>query len=202
MRRRSRDTARQRDRAESLRRTRSTKRGARSMPEDGDALGRRPADQERLLGALVSHGVRFLVIGGIAVFIHGYARLTRDVDILPDPSADNMRRLAGALADLSAEAVGTGGVRLPLDLSHPESLALGNYFLETKYGALDLVSGARPDLKRYRRLESAAVAVPLGGFEIEVISKEDLIEMKRRAGRPKDLRDIAALTETERGRPG
>lgn len=171
------------------------------MPEDGEELDRRPADQERLLGALVGHGVRFLVIGGIAVFIHGYARLTRDVDILPDPSADNMRRLAGALADLSAEAFGGDGVRLPIDLSHPESLALGNYFLETKFGALDLVSGPRPDLKRYRRLEAAAVTVQLAGLEIQVISKEDLLAMKREAGRPKDLRDIAALTETERNRP-
>lgn len=172
------------------------------MPEDGDALDRRPADQERVLGVLLDHGVRFLVIGGIAVFIHGYARLTRDVDILPDPSADNMRRLADALAELSAEAVGPRGVRLPIDLTHPESLALGNYFLETKFGALDLVSGPRPDLKRYRKLEAAAVAVPLAGLEIQVISKEDLIDMKRAAGRPKDLRDIAALTETERSRPG
>ena len=40
------------------------------------------------------------------------------------------------------------------------------------------------------------------GSTIQVISKEDLIDMKREAGRPKDLRDIAALTETERSPPG
>jgi hypothetical protein len=166
-----------------------------------DDLGRRPADQERLLGALLEHEVRFIVIGGIAVYVHGYARLTRDVDILPDPSADNLRRLASALADLGAEAVGTGGARFALDLSHPESLALRNYFLDTRVGALDLVNAMRPDLKRYRDLEAKSLEVPFAGRTMRVISKDDLIEMKRETGRPKDLRDIDALTELERNRP-
>ena len=164
-----------------------------------DDLGREPADQERILETLLDYEVAFLVLGGIAVYVHGHTRLTHDVDVIPDPSPANMRRLAAALAELQAQAVGTGGVRLPLDLSHPESLALGNYFLDTKYGALDLVNGPRPDLKRYRGLERNAVEAPLGGGTLRVISKDDLIEMKRAAGRPKDLADIAALTEVERG---
>ena len=85
-----------------------------------------------------------------------------------------------------------------MDLSHPESLALGNYFLETKFGALDLFNGPHPNLKRYRRLEADALEVVADGLQIKVISKDDLIAMKREAGRPKDLRDIAALTEVER----
>jgi hypothetical protein len=90
-------------------------------------------------------------------------------------------------------------VRLDLDLSHPESLALGYYLLDTKLGALDLVNGQRPDLKRYRALEARALEVPFGDELIRVVSKDDLIRMKREAGRPKNLRDIAALTEVERG---
>jgi hypothetical protein len=163
-----------------------------------DEVGRRPADQEELLRVLIRHEVAFLVLGGIAVYVHGYARLTRDVDILPDPSAANMRRLCAALGELEAVAVETGGVRLDLDLSHPERLAVGNYFLDTKLGALDLVNGSRPDLKRYRALDGSALEVPFGNEVIRVISKDDLIEMKREAGRPKDLADIAALTEVER----
>ena len=175
----------------------------RARPRKGgrpltDAPGRKPADQEGLLRALVSNEVDFLVLGGIAVYIHGYVRLTEDVDVLPDPSTANMRRLAEVLAELGAVAVGTGGVRLDLDLSHPESLALGNHFLDTKLGALDLVNGPRPDLKRYRRLLENSIEVELEGVIIRVIGKDDLIDMKREAGRDKDLRDIAALTEVER----
>lgn len=167
-----------------------------------DDLARRPADQEAVLGVLIEHAVHFVVLGGIAVYVHGFARLTRDVEIRPDPSAPNMARLAAALADLEAQAVGTGGARLALDLSRPESLALGHHFLDTRLGALDLVNGPRPDLKAYRGLAARAIAVPLGSGTIDVISKDDLLRMKREAGRPQDLRDIAALTEVERGRGG
>jgi hypothetical protein len=163
-----------------------------------DQLGRKPAEQEALLRVLVQYEVEFLVLGGIAVYVHGYTRLTEDVDILPNPSTPNMRRLGAALADLQAVATGTGGVRLELDLSDPESLAVGNYFLDTRLGALDLVNGARPDLKRYRKLEANAVEAQLEELTIRVLGKDDLIDMKREAGRDKDLRDIAALTEVER----
>jgi hypothetical protein len=163
-----------------------------------DELGRPVADQERLLAALVEHEVEFLVAGGVAVIAHGYVRLTRDVDVIPSPDAANMRRLAATLRDLDASAVGPRGERLPLDLSHPESLAVSNYFLTTRAGALDLFNGPRPDLHRYRRLAGNAVEVQLGDRTIKIVGKDDLIDMKREAGRPKDLADIAALTEIER----
>jgi hypothetical protein len=117
-----------------------------------DQLGRKPAEQEALLRVLVQYEVEFLVLGGIAVYVHGYTRLTEDVDILPNPSTPNMRRLGAALADL----------------------------------------------KRYRKLEANAVEAQLDELTIRVLGKDDLIDMKREAGRDKDLRDIAALTEVER----
>lgn len=167
-------------------------------PDSGDSLGREPADFEELIAALCSGGVEFLVAGGFAVILHGYVRYTQDLDIIPSPDAANLARLADVLRNLAAVMFGSRGERLQLDLSHPESLALGNYFLETRFGALDLFNGPHPDSKRYRRLEAGALEVVADGRAIKVISKDDLIAMKREAGRPKDLRDIAALTEVER----
>lgn len=163
-----------------------------------DALGREPADPRPILASLASHSVDYLLAGGLAVIAHGYGRLTLDVDIIPSPDAANLERLAAALGAMEAVALGAKEERLPLDLSHPESLAVGNYLLETKHGALDLVNGLRPDLQRYRRLEGRAVRAAVAGNEVKIISKGDLIAMKREAGRPRDLEDIAALTEAER----
>ena len=163
-----------------------------------DELGRRPADHRAQLAALAGHEVDFLLVGGLAVIAHGYFRVTRDLDILPSPDRANLARLATALKEVGAVAIGARRERLPLDLSHPESLALGDYFLETKHGAMDLVNGPRPDLKRYRELDRKAIELEAAGESVKVVSKDDLIAMKREAGREKDLRDIAALTEAER----
>lgn len=163
-----------------------------------DELGRTPADPDALLGALTSHEVEFLLIGGLAVIAHGHTRTTRDVDIIPAPRSENWRRLGAALTDLQASAIDDRGRRLPLDLSHPESLAIGNYFLDTTAGGLDILNGTRPDLKRWLKLAEHALEVSLGGKAVQVIGLDDLIRLKREAGREQDLRDIAALTEVQR----
>jgi hypothetical protein len=161
-------------------------------------MGRKVADARAILQVLDRHGVDYLLVGGFAVIAYGYVRLTVDVDILPSPDRSNMRRLAAALEELGAAIAGAGGERMRLELSHPDSLAVGNYFFDTEYGGLDLVNGPRPDLKRYRSLATRAVDTQVAGITVRVIGKDDLIHMKREAGRDKDLRDIAALTEVER----
>jgi hypothetical protein len=168
--------------------------------ERRDTLGRRIAEPEVILPTLVEHGVDFLLIGGLAVIIHGNPRATFDVGILPSPDAANLRCLAAALGDLGAVATDDRARELPLPLDHPEGLAVGNYFLDTRAGALDLVNGSRPDLKRYRALAGRAVEVKIAGVPVRAIGRADLIAMKSEAGRDKDLRDIAALTEAERRR--
>ncbi|MGI9021022.1 MAG: hypothetical protein ACR2G3_09970 [Solirubrobacterales bacterium] len=166
-----------------------------------DDIGRGMAEHEALLSVLAGHGVDFLIVGGLAVTLHGYIRATLDLDIVPSPDAGNLKRLARALRELEAEAIGARGERLPLDTTDAESLAVGNYFLDTKHGALDLFNGPAPDLKRYRRLDASAIRTDIAGSEVKVVSKADLLAMKREAGRPKDLSDIAALTEVERSSP-
>jgi hypothetical protein len=163
-----------------------------------DELGRAPGDLGAILGVLVAHEIEFLLIGGLAVIAHGHTRTTGDVDIIPAPRTENWSRLAAALSELKASAFDDRGRRLPLDLSHPESLAIGNYFLVTRAGGLDIVNGPRPDLKRWLALAGRALQITVAGASVNVIGLDDLIRMKRETGRDKDLRDIAALTEVER----
>lgn len=65
-----------------------------------------PFRGEPLLAALKEAGVRFIVIGGFAVTAHGFSRTTKDLDIVPDPNPQNLKRLATLVADLDASVLG------------------------------------------------------------------------------------------------
>src|ERR1700677_115696 len=97
---------------------------------------------ELLLARREAH-VRFVVIGGIAVGVHGYVRATKDLDIVPDPEPENVTRLSSLLRELEAEHVGVGDVvaeEFPYDPTDPEQLAQGaNFRLATRLGPLDIM---------------------------------------------------------------
>jgi hypothetical protein len=161
----------------------------------------RPDD---LLLALTDAKVRFVVIGGVAVGVHGYVRATEDLDVVPDPAAHNLRRLAGLLQELGVTHAGAGDFaqdEFPADPTDPRQLAEGgNFRLETPHGPLDVmqwVPGIDADLA-YHQLVEHAVAVGFRDREIRVCGLGDLRLMKQTAGRPRDLDDLAHLPE----RPG
>jgi hypothetical protein len=73
---------------------------------DDRAYARAP-ELEDLVGlcrALNAAGVRYVLIGGFAVILHGFVRTTKDIDLLVDPSADNVRAVRLALAALPDNA--------------------------------------------------------------------------------------------------
>jgi hypothetical protein len=55
-------------------------------------------EPERVVAALNEAGVRYVIVGGLAVGAHGVVRATRDIDVVPDQDAQNMSRLASALS--------------------------------------------------------------------------------------------------------
>ncbi len=58
-----------------------------------------------LCRALQREDVRYVLIGGFAVILHGFVRATKDVDLLIDPSVENVRALKRAMADLPDNAI-------------------------------------------------------------------------------------------------
>lgn len=84
----------------------------------------RPLDLGELFAALARHGVDYLVIGGVATQVHGHRRTTMDLDLTPDPSPENLRRLGAALADLEARPRDAGAEKAELPVSDPERLAI------------------------------------------------------------------------------
>lgn len=153
---------------------------------------------EPLLTTLVDHEVAFIVVGGYAVAAHGYVRATKDIDICPEPAAENLRRLADALAELEAEPIGleefVGEFDLKPDLDGLQ--AGGNWTLKTKFGRLDVMQhleGLGEDGGGWRELAPHAVNRSFLGHDCLFCSYEDLLKMKRSAGRPQDEIDITSM---------
>lgn len=70
------------------------------------AVGDHPdLDVDRVVGVLDSHGVQYLLIGGVAARFHGSERRTEDIDVLPRDDDENLGRLASALRDLERFSV-------------------------------------------------------------------------------------------------
>jgi hypothetical protein len=146
---------------------------------------------DQILKTLLDADVRFVLIGGLASQVHGSPSLTGDVDICFALDRDNLERLSGALASLAAVRRGTvEGFRAPLDR---RALRAGDVFtLSTRFGDLDLLAHPDPQLD-FETLQGRSIAAEILGVHVRVASLEDLMAMKRAAGRPKDRIELEIL---------
>jgi predicted nucleotidyltransferase len=156
-------------------------------------------EPDDLLLALAGAGVEFVVIGGVAVGVHGFIRATKDLDIVPAPQSENLERLARLLVEIQAQQAGVGEFspdEFPYDPTDPVHLGEGaNFRLETSLGPMDIlqwVEGVDSELA-YTQLAPHALSVTFRGNEIRVCSLAHLRAMKRAAGRQQDLDDLKQL---------
>lgn len=145
-------------------------------------------DPEAILEALDRHGVDYVLVGGYAANLHGAVRPTRDIDVAPATTADNLTRLIAALRDLHA------GVRvdelpegLPFD-TNPDALRdMKMLNLRTAHGDLDLTFTPAGFPAGYDDLIGQATQHLVAGLTIRVAALADIIASKTEAGRQKDL---------------
>lgn len=159
------------------------------------------ADVPSILSTLIKHKVSFIVIGGVAVAHHGYVRTTKDLDIVPDPSDANLRRLWAALQVLDSAPLALQDLR-PEELPEPFALEgllkLGNWDLSTKHGRLDVlqyINGKLETAEDYATLAQASEETSFDFGVVRFVSYGDLLDLKTIAGRDQDLLDIRALQE-------
>ncbi len=145
----------------------------------------------RLLNA---RSVDYILLGGLAINIHGYDRLTADIDVCYERSRENVARLVEVLRELHASPRGwPEGVPFILDT---QTILNGDTFtFSTDAGSFDILatpSGSRGYADLVRGIEVYDFG---GGLRVQVVGLEDLIRLKRAAGRGKDIVDLEALEE-------
>jgi hypothetical protein len=157
---------------------------------------------DELVAALSDGGVEYVLIDGLAVGAHGFPRATKAVDIVPAPDDGNLDRLTIVLGAIEAQNFGTGDfdpAEFPFDPLKADDLREGgNFVLATRLGRLDImqwVPGIPGDLA-FEHLARGAIMTSLVGRPVRVCSREDLIAMKRAAGRSQDLLDLDELGES------
>ena len=148
-------------------------------------------DFKALLRTLSGSGVEFILVGGVAATVHGSARLTLDVDVVYARSPGNLERLAAALAPHHPYLRGAPP-GLPFRWEAATLQRGLNFTLTTDIGDLDLL-GEIIGGGGYDALLPASMRVQVLGVEVRCLTLECLIEVKRAAGRPKDLEAIAEL---------
>jgi hypothetical protein len=142
-------------------------------------------DFKEFLRLLLSHRVRFVIVGAHALAAHGKPRFTGDIDVLVDPTRANAARLLAALTDFGFGAI---GLRVE-DFTEPDRVAQLGYppvRIDLRTG----ISGVT-----FREAWAGRVATRLGGLDVAVLGVREFLKNKRAAGRPKDLADIALLEE-------
>jgi len=144
----------------------------------------RPAtleDLKALIRALNEHAVDYLLIGGYALFVHGYYRATTDIDVLVPATEESGRKVREALMVLP------DGVAKDLDpgwFEEGENIRVADEFI------VDIMLNAGGET--YDTLKQHAETIDLEGLQIRTINLEGLL-LTKQSMRDKDLADRAII---------
>lgn len=154
---------------------------------------------EELFRRLNELEIAYVVVGGVAVNLHGYSRYTGDVDLLLALTEENLERMASLMDELGYTQ------RLPVkltDLARKEQVhkwlaekgmtAYAYIHPRMPQFSVDILAGESLDFASYNERK---VFIDAWHLPIPVISIDDLLGMKRKTNREKDIEDVEALLQ-------
>jgi hypothetical protein len=148
-------------------------------------------DLRSLLATFAEGGVEYVVIGGIALGLHGGIRTTEDLDIVPNPDPANLDRLCHVLEAIDASLLLNPARRF--GSREAWMMQRGrNVSLTTRHGDLDIVR-ALPGIPDYTVLAHGAERYDVGGVVVLAASPAQLIAMKLARGSAQDQADVETL---------
>lgn len=155
-----------------------------------------------IVDVLNRHGVRYVVIGAFAAIAQqAPIPATRDIDLTPDSSAENLTRLSKALKELDAR-IRTDAVdgELPFDRDARSLAASRVWNLICSYGEFDISFVPSGIAGGYEELAMKAHRMRVDAVDVLVADLSDVIRSKEAAGRPKDLQVLPILYRFDRQR--
>jgi predicted nucleotidyltransferase len=146
---------------------------------------------EAILAALIAHGIRFVVIGGVAATVHGSARFTNDIDICYDTAPDNIDRLVALLTEWHAYLRGVEpGLPFILDARTFRTTPLMT--LTTTMGPIDVLDQV-PGVGGYDEAVADSEVGRVGATEFRTLTLDALIASKKAVRRKKDVEQLIEL---------
>lgn len=142
-------------------------------------------DWREFLAALDVHQVEYLVVGGVALGVHGHVRYTKDLAVWFRGNEANAKRLIAALREFGFRDLQAS----PADFCKPRAMLV----LGTEPNAIELINFA--DGVDFDACFQNRIVVPLGDVAVSVIGLDDLRTNKQAVGRLQDLADIEHLDD-------
>jgi hypothetical protein len=150
-------------------------------------------DPRAIFDVLDRHGVRYVLIGGMAAILHGASHVTTDVDVVPQDARDNLERLSEALKEIHARIRIAGEpAGVPFDHSAESLARVRIWNMQTDIGDLDITfepSGTHG----FEDLRRDAIVMHLRSGDVTVASLADVVRSKEAADRPRDRAALPAL---------
>ncbi len=152
---------------------------------------------EDIFGALYEEGVKYLVVGGMAVNLYGYARMTVDLDIMVDLEEENVKRLIKAMERVNCRPrVPVKPIEFASSEKREEWIKEKGAVVFTFIDLSDPIKHIDIFLKNpvdFEKSYQSRTLIHLKDIPVSLVAIDDLIELKRLSGRPRDLEDIHHL---------
>ena len=157
------------------------------------------ADYQSILREFHKRKLQYLIVGGVAVNLHGYPRFTNDIDILLALDHNNLAIMAGIMEVMGYQQ------RLPIDIQElDDENRVRTLMKEKGLIAYSFIHAKEPQFNidvlvgesiEFEKFSSHKIIAEAWGLPIPVVSIDDLIAMKKNSDREKDVQDVVALLE-------
>ncbi len=157
---------------------------------------------EEIIQALNKDRVDYLIAGGVAVVLHGVIRMTADLDLVLNLETNNLKKFLSTIKALGYRPRVPVSEKDILDpakrkqwIEEKNMLALSFYNPKNPLLLVDVLIDEESRPLRFEDMKQDSVKYKVGRLSVPVVSVDDMIKLKKAAGRDQDKADIVTLME-------